>query len=703
MTIVLPQPVPLEMPPEDVAALDELVRTVTLAGYRQEVVGDGLAGPAASAPGWLGDDAVAAGAQVAGVLELTRGCQNALLRAATRLRAHAEVLGQTRAGVARLRAEQESDFAAAWRRLGSEVNYQPAAVTDSPALLAIADEVRSADQGRRTRHAGLLEDLAADAAATARVLTESSAVVGGRARRGDTSEVILALADRLPGWGDDELAGLGRALAVRLYSTPLDGAGLDASAAGMALFADRPPFAEALLVGLGPKGVRALLGTLGRNLLGPVNSLSQVLATAMAAAAGAGSDGALDQVLHAGYVLPSAEDDDAVAAGMGMVLLAGSRGPSGGVPTGTVAEWVRQLLVLERDRNRFDSIAAPIGSAAPVDDPVGIAVGVLAERHAVDSCAQLLADPDVWQTALAHSWGDGGVGLAGVIATAGQAAGLAGDAVVRTGLMVIGQGLPLGEPVHWTVNRVTVGQIRSALGAALAAHIGVALHAMGAADEGWLNDSQLAVLRGIGNVSVDGAASAAIGQALAVSSVASLVSGSRHDEAVVLPAVLGPAAWIAVQEYGRRLDFALHGFEQQENAVARAALWDHSYGAIPRLIPGTTGVFAGMGMTCLARWVGTDGRWSNGTVEGRALGPGDALGAVLAAAGRQAPATASIDERVRQVYEHIRAALGTPVPPTSPDISLGQALLEGIDPTDVLTRNPKAHLRPGRYMLSLAK
>jgi hypothetical protein len=108
-----------------------------------------------------------------------------------------------------------------------------------------------------------------------------------------------------------------------------------------------------------------------------------------------------------------------------------------------------------------------------------------------------------WQTLLRHTWGDGGAALAGVIATAGQASGLAGDEVARTGLGVIGAGLPLGDPRQWTVNRATVGQIRAALGTVLADHLDVALRAMSAADGGWITDSGRAVLRGIGNVSVD--------------------------------------------------------------------------------------------------------------------------------------------------------------------------------------------------------
>jgi hypothetical protein len=672
MTVALPDPVPLDMPPENAAALDELIGMVTAADCRQDLLADGLSGPAASAPGWLGADAVAAGAQVAVVMELARACQTALLAAGTRLRAHAELLRETRAGVARLRSEQQNDFAAGWRRLAREVDYQQAALSTNPAIQAIVDEVGSADLVRRNRHAALLEELARDTAATGRALTESSAVVGGRARPGDTNEVIATLAARLPGWGLGELAALGSALAARLFGTPLDGAGLDSAAADMASFADRPAFAEAFLLALGPARVRVLLRTLGSNRLGPVNSLSRVLATAMAAA---GPGGLADQVLNARYLLPSAGDNDAVASGMAVVLLAGGRG-STGVPTATVADWVRQLVLLEHGQDSADGIRTPLWGY-PLNDPLGVAVGVLAGRQAVDDCARLLADPVLWQTVLAHTWGDGGAALAAVITTAGQAPGLTGESVVRAGLGVIGDGLPLGDPHRWTVNRVTVGQIRGALGTALAAHIEVALHAMWTADGGWITDFERSVLRGIGNVSVDCAAMLAIGQALDVRAMAYVLARSRPASSVALPAVLAPAAWVAVQEYGRRLDYALHGYEQRQDALAKETLFNGSYGLL-QYMPGWGGSLAGIAVPYLARAMGADGRWSNGT-RGQALSADDAVAAAAAATAAQA----------RQVYDRTLRVLGLPVPPASPVIEWWQPLYDAADEPDLRTPGEK--------------
>jgi hypothetical protein len=492
--------------------------------------------------------------------------------------------------------------------------------------------------------------------------------------------VIAALAARLPGWGDEELARLGRGLADRLFHTSLDAAGLDTSAADVTLFADRPAFAEAFLLRLGPVGVRVLLRTLGGNLLGPVNSLSQVLATALAAAATAGP-GPVDEVLHARYVLPSAGDNDAVASGMAVVLMAGSRGTSAGVPTGTVVDWTRQLLVLEHGPNSSGSVVPPIGWGYPLNDPLGVAVGILGSRHAIDSCAQLLADPAVWQALLAHTWGDGGAGLARVVAAAGEAAGAAGDAVVRAGLSTIGDGLPLGDPVRWKVNRETVGQIRGALGEALAAHIDVALHAMWAADGEWITDFERSVLRGLGNVSRDCAAMLAVDEALAIRSLAFVLSPSHPGTSVALPAVLAPAAWVAVQEYGRRLNYALHGYEQMALAKGKARLFSGSYGLLA-LAPGWGGLAAGFVVPYIARAMGADGRWINGTLGGRALGAGDAVTAVESSSGVAGPFAPSAEERARQVYDRTLRVLGTPVPPTSPVIPWWQPAVDQ-DPFDV--------------------
>ena len=125
---------------------------------------------------------------------------------------------------------------------------------------------------------------------------------------------------------------------------------------------------------------------------------------------------------------------------------------------------------------------------------------------------------------------------------------------------------------------------------------------------------------------------------------------------LALPAVLAPAAWIAVQEYGRRLDYALHGYELQERAEAKQTLFDGSYGLL-QYAPGWVGGVASFAVPYLGRAMGADGRWDNGS-RGPALGADDAVAAAAAANAA----------RARQVYDRTLGVLGLPAPPTSPVI-----------------------------------
>jgi hypothetical protein len=122
MSVEMPDPVSLEMPPGDPEAVEELVRSVAGAAFWLAVLRDELSGPAASAPGWLGEDAVAAEAQVVRVARLTRDAADAVLGATGRLSTHGDLLRDTRREVSALRAEQDEDFRAAWQRLGQIEN-----------------------------------------------------------------------------------------------------------------------------------------------------------------------------------------------------------------------------------------------------------------------------------------------------------------------------------------------------------------------------------------------------------------------------------------------------------------------------------------------------------------------------------------------------------------------------------------------------
>ena len=67
-----------------------------------------------------------------------------------------------------------------------------------PAAAAIGEEFAASEASRGRRHAALLAEVADDAAATARVLAESTALVGGTGRPGDDGRSVAHLAVLLP-------------------------------------------------------------------------------------------------------------------------------------------------------------------------------------------------------------------------------------------------------------------------------------------------------------------------------------------------------------------------------------------------------------------------------------------------------------------------------------------------------------------------
>src|SRR3954466_13840549 len=159
MTTTLHDPAPLDMPPDDVSALDDLVRAVAGAAASVAAVDDRLLGAAAGAPGWLGDDAAAAAAQVAAVASLVRDVDRPLLTAAGRLSAHAQVLRETRHQVAALQVEQDEQVAEAWRRWSHVPDLQLQVMVDGPDVRAIVEDLAAGVASRRRRHTVLLEEL----------------------------------------------------------------------------------------------------------------------------------------------------------------------------------------------------------------------------------------------------------------------------------------------------------------------------------------------------------------------------------------------------------------------------------------------------------------------------------------------------------------------------------------------------------------
>ena len=444
-----------------------------------------------------------------------------------------------------------------------------------------------------------LEEVADDAAATARVLADSCAVVGGRGRSGDPDRVYSYLAAQLPGWGDRELARRGRALADGLTAgTPSEKA--EAASAAVS-FAGSTPFANAFLAALGAKGVTYVLRDLGeRNSdAGPV---ARILALAFGAAVAGGGGRRPGGARPGGRLRPS-EDDfgvaGTVATGLAMLLAASASTPSGGVGTRTVAGWGRQFLRWEHaHRERIGTRSA--GWAPEVGDPTGLAISILAERAEPGISAALLDDPGVWDAALRRLYDDGGAALGEVVAQAGLVPGEVGDRVVRLGLATAGAGLSGDDPAGWTVNRATLAGVAPGLGDAVSAHVDVAVEALEVGADGHPRRSQADVLAGLGYVTLDRGAAAAVRQALSAWAQVQpeALVGVGPQAAIPAAAVLG--AYVAVQEYRPADDHAMDALEDRAEAEAKQWLWQHTF----RLLAGC----------CRVPWVSAWGSW-------RATGP----------------------------------------------------------------------------------
>ncbi|MGZ4667880.1 MAG: hypothetical protein ACXVX3_05065 [Blastococcus sp.] len=673
MTVVVPEPLPLELPAEDPDALADLVRGVAGAAYCLATLDGDLAGVGHRAPGWLGADADAAAAQVGTVVTLVRRCSTAVLAAVGRLSEHAELVTAARRAVAALRAEQDDDFAATWARLSRLDDLGTAVRADAPEAVAVVEDLRAAEEGRRRRHAALLDDVAADAAGTVRVLAEAGAVVGGRGAPGDASRVVAFLAAELPGWGDRELTARGLALAQALAG----GLGTRewvSAARDAAPYAGQASFAAALLLGLGVDGIRQLLCRLGETDVSAGRVVARLLGRALGAVQPAGT--ARDQVgelLTAGYVDAAGPglDADLVVLGMGAVLAATR--PGDGPPLRTVLGWGRQMLARERLQagsmigSRAVDRARPAGGSVPPADPVALVAERLVGADDPDVAAALLGDRLAWTPLLARPWDDGGAALVGLVARAGRAQGAAGDVAVRAGLEALGAGLDDGDPADWTVDRGTAATVAPALGAALAGHVSVAAEVLWEGVRGEAGAGAADALRGLGYLTLDEGAAVAVYRALAGWSQVQPGPVGETGPLPLLPGVVVPAAYVAVEEYGQRLAYSLHGYELKAQAERRALGWNLTVGVPATLARGGAGFVGGILADYAAMWLGTDGTWHNGPDRGLVFDRGDAVATIYdGRTTEEGDALRALAAQAADAYDRTAEVLGAPGPPVSP-------------------------------------
>jgi hypothetical protein len=515
------------------------------------------------------------------------------------------------------------------------------------------------------------------------VLAESLAAVGGRGSRGDANRVVAHLATQLPGWGDLELARRGRAVAGDLIDDMASGR-RDELAAGALPFAGSAAFAGAFLAALGPVWMGDLIRALGEGDFAPTSALARLVASAFGAAGRGGSTGAAAEVLNAQYT--SSDDpaglDDYAVLGMGTVLAASRALGTRGMDVSTVAGWGRQIALRERllGAAAVDRVN-PLGDGAPPVDALAVVVTILGDGTEPAAAAAFLAGPSVWSVLLSRSWEDCGTSLRGLVASAGSVEGDVGEAVVREGLQSLGARLEDGDAHDWPVDRGAANAVSPALADALAVHIPVAGEALMSGADGDLPSEDGALLRGLGYVTLDrtsaGVVEGALGQWVAAQPVPVWVSGPPP----LLPAVVVPNAYLAVQEYGRQLAHALSEIDLQEEAQDRAFLWNMTVRLATDLTPGPWGTAAGIIADYVAMELDLDGTWDSSGFHGPEFAPDVPTPEEMAALTPEDWTTVDRMARMAQsAFAGVQQVVGTPESPESSATHWWGPLLDALKP-----------------------
>jgi hypothetical protein len=685
MTVVVPDPIPLDPPPGTPGAVDRFAWVVQASSYLLGVLETTLRGPAGRAPNWQGDDAAAAGAMVRTLTELGNDIAVCQRTAASRIALHRDRMLDAMARIRALVAQQEDDYAATWARLGALPDPAFAMRAGAPEAVAAVEEFRATEAARGREHTALLAEVADDAAETARVLADCSRVLGGSGRPGDEGRVVAYLALVLPGWGDAELAARGADLAQRLLGQAT-WEEREQLADEAAAFAGNPTFGQALLAGLGGAGLGLLLTSLGSGLLAPEGDVARVLAAALGAPpAGEGEYDPVRQVLDGEYLRAgdASVDGQLTAAGMALVLAAGARLASGGPGPQVLASWSRQLLRNEhaQDGRVAGGDAVPPGGDESLGDPAALALGLLVDTGEAALVADLLGDRDVWEALLSRFWGDGGQLLQGAVGLAAEDPSATGDGAIRTGLEAIGAGLRPGDPSARAVDRGTVAQVAPVLGAALARHADVAIELLWVGVEGQTDEGADA-LRGLGVLTLDWTALDALVRSVQqwTDDHPSTAGFQPAEGDVAVPAVGLPTALLAARQYGEYLEFALEESEKEEGAVLRKFWWDHTVGLLDH-VPGLPGLILSQVEHLGAIALRMDGTWDEGWYRWPYWTSTEAFeGFGLEPLGAKNPADVeAVTGQARVAFEQATAVLGRPLAPQSPSVDLWEPTREWLE------------------------
>jgi hypothetical protein len=280
-----------------------------------------------------------------------------------------------------------------------------------------------------------------------------------------------------------------------------------------------------------------------------------------------------------------------------------------------------------------------------------------------------------------RGWDDRGAALGDLVAVAGRACGPAGDRAVRLGLETVGAGLGPTDPDGWTVDREIVAAVSPALGEAVAAHVEVAAGALSALAAEGGNAGAEDRVRGLGVLSVDRRAAATVEGALAEWAARQSYDLAGSSRADPLPAVAVPAAYVAAQEHGQRLDHALDGFELQEEAQNRERLWNWtagllldvaSYSPVPAVavVADVVGAYAPL-------LLDVDGTFEQGQDRGLRFGADDAVAQALATLPPEATGrAAAVEAQAEAAYRRTADQLGAPEVPVSAERDVVDATLD---------------------------
>jgi hypothetical protein len=252
---------------------------------------------------------------------------------------------------------------------------------------------------------------------------------------------------------------------------------------------------------------------------------------------------------------------------------------------------------------------------------VPVVVSILAGGRDPASAAAFLGVPGVWDVLLSRTWEDRGVALGQMIRTAAEVPDAGGDAIVRRGLESLASGLDDGHVDDWLIPRATADAVSPALADALALHVSVAAAALAGGGEGGLAPADGAMLRGLGLLTVDRESAAVVEAALLRWVTAQPVPVWVSGPPPAFPAIVVPNAYLAVQDYGQKLNYGLNEAASERAAEDRAFFWNITVGLATGLVPGPWGLAAGVVEGYAAMWLGFDGTWDPGTDHGLSFGP----------------------------------------------------------------------------------